>query len=131
MNSDAALDDLAFHVGLRLIGPDARRRLRIALARHPELDGPPGFDVDAVEHIDALVEGRRQPATLQDRLSMARAEAERAEPRFDEFFWDRRAAELVRGGWGQSAARKVIAEVRARVELLGVHGLEEELPCSE
>jgi hypothetical protein len=131
MNSDAALDELAFHVGLRLMGPDARRRLRIALARHPELEGPPGFDVDAVEHIDALVEGRRQPATLQDRWSMARAEAERAEPQFDEFFWDCRAAGLARHGWAESAARKVIAEVRSRVELLGVHAIEEELPCSE
>ncbi|TPG41222.1 hypothetical protein EAH79_08975 [Sphingomonas koreensis] len=116
MNSDAALDELAFSVGLRLIGPDERRRLRIALGRDPAQAGHPGFDIEAVERLDDLATGRRIPNTLQDRMDLKRIERERAEPPFSAAFWAMRAADLARSGFSAEAARLIIAEVRKRVE---------------
>lgn len=116
MTADAALDHFAFCVGLRLMGSDARRRLRIALARDPGLTEPPGFDVERVERIDALADGRRQPAGLQDHLDLRRAHAERMLPPFDAAFWATRSAELVRAGFTPEQAGRLIEAVRGKVE---------------
>ena len=116
MTADAALDHFAFLVGFRLMGSDARRRLRIALARDPGVSGHPGFDVERVERIDALVDGRRQPEGLQDHLDLKRAHAERLLPPFDAAFWATRSAELVRAGFTPEQAARLIEEVRRKVE---------------
>jgi len=120
MNSDAALDALAFQVGLRLIGPDERRRLRIALGRDPAMAGAPGFDVDAVERLDALLDGRRPAETLQDRVDLKRARRERAEPPFSLAFWAMRARDLTRSGFPAEQANLIVAEVRKRVEAINI-----------
>lgn len=74
MTPDAALDHVTFLVGLRLMGPDARRRLRLALGKDVADSGKqPGFDVDRLERLDALLDGRRQPESLQDRIDLERA----------------------------------------------------------
>lgn len=112
MTPDAALDRVAFLVGLRLMGPDARRRLRLALVRSPDFAGEPGFDVDAIEQLDALLDGRRPPATLQDRMDLARAEVERARAPFDEAFWLARVADLIGAGFQAQLAAQLIQSVR-------------------
>ncbi len=116
MSTDAALDDLAFSVGLRLMGPDARRRLRLSLARNPEVVGYPGFNVEAAERLDELLDGRRPPASLQDRLDLARAERDRRAAPFDPGFWARCTADLIHGGFDPEQARGLVDEVRGRVD---------------
>ncbi|MEA3002312.1 MAG: hypothetical protein QOH81_1100 [Sphingomonadales bacterium] len=116
MSPEAALDNFAFMVSLQLMGPDARRRLRVALARDPGLVGPPGFDVERVERLDDLAEGRRQPETLQDHLDLRKAAVERMEPPFGTVFWLARNAELVGAGFEPEQAGRLVEEVRGRVE---------------
>jgi hypothetical protein len=116
MTPDAALDNLAYLVGLRLMGPDARRRLRLALGRDPGLTHPPGFDMARVGHVDALAEGRWRPETLQDHLDLKRVHAERLLPPFDAAFWATRSAELVRAGFEAGQAARLIEAVRRGVE---------------
>jgi uncharacterized protein YoaH (UPF0181 family) len=120
MTPDAALDHVAFHVGLRLMGPDARRQLRIALLRHPEAAASPPGTVDNLEHLDGLLDGRRQPATLQDRLNLAQAERERTWPPFEASFWLTRTAELLAAGFSVGQAAQLVSDVRRRVDPL--HG---------
>ena len=60
MTPDAALDQFAFFVGLRLMGMDARRRLRLTLLRHPDIAAPPVGMADRLERLDALLDGRRE-----------------------------------------------------------------------
>jgi hypothetical protein len=128
MNKDAALDELAFMVGLRLMGPDDRRRLRISLARDPGLDGAARFNVGPIEALDELVSGRRGPVTFQDRLDLSRAEAARTAPPFDNLFWIIRVTDLVRSGFTLAEASKLIEEVKGRVEIATLP--EETSPCS-
>lgn len=128
MNRDAALDDLAFMVGLRLMGPDDRRRLRMALARDPALDSPARFDVGPLEALDELLSGRREPVTLQDQLDLSRAEVARMAPPFDNLFWLTRITDLVRSGFTLTEASKLIEEVKGRVEVAPLY--EELPPCS-
>lgn len=116
MNSDAALDQLAFLVGLRLMGADERRRLRIALACHPDFEGTPGFDIAAAERLDDLLLGRRAAETLQDRIDLRRASRQRAEAPFSPAFWARRVADLSAAGFSTGQAETIVAEVRKRVE---------------
>ena len=116
MTPDAALDSFAFAVGLRLMGPDARRRLRLSLLRHPDAVIPASGVLERIERLDALLEGRSQPETLQDRLDVARAERERAADKFDPAFWLARSAELVRAGFTAQQADRLVDEVRCRVE---------------
>ena len=116
MTPDAALDQVAFLVGLRLMGPDARRRLRLALVRSPEFTGPAGFDVERVDRLDALLDGRRPPDTLQDYTDLARAERERADTLFDPGFWLARLAELTGAGFPAQPAARLIEDVRGRVD---------------
>lgn len=122
MTPDAALDNVAFLVGLRLMGPDARRRLRLALARNPEFVGLPGFDVEALDRLDALLDGRRTPETLQDTVDLARAERERAAAPFDPGFWLARVAELSGVGFPPQQAARLIQEVRGRVDPSALDG---------
>lgn len=112
MTPDAALDRLAFLIGLELMGSDARRRLRLALVRSPDFVGEPGFDVDALEQLDALLDGRRPPATLQDRMDLARAEEKRARAPFGEAFWLARVADLIGAGFDPQRAAQLIQSVR-------------------
>ena len=93
------MDHLAFLVGLRLMGPDARRRLRLALVRSSDFTGPANFDILRFERLGDLLEGKDEPQTLQERWDVARAVAERATPTFDPAFWAERTAELVRAGF--------------------------------
>lgn len=116
MTPDAALDQLAFLVGLRLMGPDARRRLRIALGRDPDRSPLLSFNVERVEHVDDLADGRLRPETLQDHLDLKRVHAERLLPLFDAAFWATRSAELVRAGFTPEQARRLIEAVRRGVE---------------
>ena len=116
MTPDAALDNFAFLVGLRLMGPDARRRFRIALGRDPGLDHSLAFDVERVERIDDLADGRRRPESLQDHLDLKRMHAERLLPPFNAAFWATRSAELVRAGFAPEQASRLIEAVRRQVE---------------
>jgi len=116
MTPDAALDQFAFLVGLRLMGPDARRQLRIALVRSSTFPGEPGFDVEAVERLDALLDGRRQAETLQDCVDLVRAERERATAPFGPDFWPARLADLVAAGFDSVPAAQLVNEVRSRVD---------------
>lgn len=115
MTPNAALDHLSFLVGLRLMGPDARRRLRLALVHRSDFTGPANFDVIRLERLDDLVEGRGEPQTLQERWDVARAVAERAAPIFDQAFWAARTAELIRAGFQPDRAALLIREVRQRL----------------
>ncbi|WP_326525575.1 hypothetical protein [Sphingomonas sp.] len=118
MTPDAALDNLAFLVGLRLMGVDARRRLRLALLRHPDLDTRNRADgiAERLEGLDAMLDGRREPETLQDRLDLARAEHERAAAPFDPAFWLARSVELMGAGFTAQQAALLVQEVRGRVD---------------
>lgn len=116
MTPDAALDNFAFFVGLRLMGADARRRLRIALLRHPDAAVPTHGVIERIERLDALLDGRRQPQSLQDRLDLDRAERERDAPPFDPAFWLARSAELMGAGFDPQQAARLVQEVRARVD---------------
>lgn len=116
MTPDAALDNLAFLVGLRLMGTDARRRLRLALMCQPDAATPPQATVERMERLDALLDGRRQPETLQDRLDLARAERERTSAPFDPAFWLARTAELTGAGFDPQQAARLVEEVRGRVD---------------
>lgn len=125
MTPDAALDNVAFFVGLRLMGPDARRRLRLLLLRHPDAAAPPNGAAERLERLDALLDGRREPETLQDSLDLARVERERAAPPFDPGFWLARAAELIAAGFSAQQAARLIDEVRGRVDPM--HGASPDL----
>lgn len=116
MTPDAALDQVAFLVGLRLMGPDARRRLRLALVRSPDFVGEPGFDVEALDRLDALIDGRREPQSAQERFELARAEQQRRKPPFDEAFWLSRLSDLARSGFTTQQAAQIVQSVRAGVE---------------
>lgn len=116
MTPDAALDNLAFFVALRLMGPDARRRLRLTLMRHPDVAAPVNGTVRRLEHLEGLLEGSIQPATLQDRLDLDRAQRERAAKPFDACFWLARSAELMSAGFTPVQAMKIVEEVRRKVD---------------
>lgn len=116
MTPDAALDNLAFFVALRLMGPDARRRLRLTLMRHPDVAAPVDGTVRRLEHLEGLLEGSIQPATLQDRLDLDRAQRERTAEPFDACFWLARSAELMSAGFTPVQAMKIVDEVRGRVD---------------
>ncbi len=116
MTPDAALDDFAFFVGLRLMGADARRRLRLTLLRHPDVATSPFGMTERLERLDALLNGQRQPETTQDRLDLARAELQRTAAPFDAAFWLARVAELIAAGFTAQQAAQLVQEVRGRVE---------------
>lgn len=117
MTPDAALDRVAFLVGLRLMGPDARRHLRLALVRSPDFVGQPGFDVAALDRLDALIDGRRPPETSQDQVDLARAEQERLKAPFDDAFWLARVSDLIGAGFGAQEAAQLVQTVRTQVDV--------------
>ena len=119
MTPDAALDSLAFLVALRLMGVDARRRLRLALMRHPDATAPAVGVLERVDRLDALLDGRREPENLQDRLDVARAERARAAAPFDAAFWLARTAELMAAGFTAPDAARLVGDVRDRVDTNG------------
>ena len=81
MTPDAALDNFAFFVGLRLMGADARRRLRLTLLRHPDVAAPPMGMADRLERLDALLERPPRARDDQDRLDLRARRASSATPR--------------------------------------------------
>src|SRR3546814_17807896 len=95
MTPDAALDHLAFFVGLRLMGPDARRRLRITLLRHKDVAAPAHGPADRLVRLDALLDGRRTPEPLQHRTALALAQCKRNPPPFDACFFPARSADTL------------------------------------
>src|SRR3546814_4427307 len=95
---------------------DARRRLRITLLRHKDVAAPAHGPADRLERLDALLDGRRTPETLQDRLDVALAQRERNAAPFDACFWLARAAELMGAGFSPQQATQIINEVRERVD---------------
>src|SRR6185437_3616785 len=117
MSRDGALDQLAFLIGLRLMGPDERRRLRLALASDKALEPAMRIDTTRLHRLEALLSGARPPETLQDRLDLAAAAAERSAPPLSPSFWSARVADLIAAGFEAAEARQLIAEVRARVEI--------------
>lgn len=119
MTPDAALDQLAFFVGLRLMGPDARRRLRMTLMRHKDVGAPADAPLARLERLEALLEGRLPPETLQDRLDLARAQQERTAEPFDASFWLAQSAELTKAGFSPQQATEIVDEVRGRVDRAG------------
>lgn len=127
MTPEAALDNFAFFVGLRLMGPDARRNLHLALLRHRDVAVPTSGVLARIERLDALLCGRREPETLQDRLDVARVEHERTAAPFDTAFWMARKAELTFAGFTPEKAAQLVEEVRARVGL----GSETATPASK
>lgn len=116
MTPDAALDQFAFLVGLQLMGPDACRRLRLALLRHPDVVAPTSGVLDRIERLDALLDGRRPPESLQDRLDLARAIRERTAAPFGHAFWFARNADLIGAGFAPEQAARLVNEVRGRVD---------------
>jgi hypothetical protein len=128
MSRDRALDQLAFLIGLRLMGPDERGQLRLALASDPGLEPAMRIDTMRLRRLEALLSGARPPQSLQDRLDLAAAEAERAAPPFSESFWSARVADLIAAGFEAAEARHLIEEVRARVEITTDTG-EERAEC--
>lgn len=118
MTPDAALDSLAFSVGLRLMGPDARRRLRLTLLLHPDVTTTLNTKatIERLERLDGLLDGCLLPESLQDRLDLARAERERAAAPFDPAFWLARASDLMRAGFNPQQAASLIFEVRGRLD---------------
>lgn len=116
MTPKAALDQVAFSVGVRLMGADGRRRLRLSLARHPDLVGQPNFDVAGLEGLDALIEGHRAPTTTQDHWDLARAERERRRAPFDETFWSGQAAVLRAAGFDDQQVADLLRGVRSNIQ---------------
>jgi hypothetical protein len=103
-------------VGLRLMGADARRRLRVALLRHPDVAPPTSGVAERLERLDALLDGRREPESKQDELDVAGVERERGSGPFDPAFWLACTAELVGAGFTPQQAAGLVEEVRARVD---------------
>lgn len=129
MNADAALDELAFQVSLLLMGPDGRRRLRIAALSDPRSTADQRGPLDWLERVEALASGTREPETLQDFVDLKAAERARYQPPFDPGFWAQCVARLVRAGFDESRAGQLVSEVQHRiVEALAT---QEEPECSE
>lgn len=112
MNRDSALDDLAFAVGLQMMGPDGRRALRISLLMDLSEKAPPVPELATLWDEDRLIRGEREPVTVYDRWVLARARDEAERPLFDEHFWRMRRADLECAGFLSDEARDVIAAIR-------------------
>lgn len=116
MTPDAALDSFAFSVALRLMGADARRQLRMALLDDATADIHSDGILARLGRLDALLGGRQSPECLQDRLDLARAEADRDRPPFDAAFWLAREAALVAAGFAPQQAAQLVEKVRGLLE---------------
>jgi hypothetical protein len=125
MNRDSALDDLAFAVGLQMMGPDGRRALRISLLMEMGEKAPATPELATLWDEDRLIRGEREPVSVYDRWVLMRARDEAARPTFDEQFWRMRRADLERAGFEPDEARNIIASLRASLGTLGTIGKEE------
>lgn len=112
MTRDNALDDLAFAVGLQMMGPDARRALRISLLMEMGEKAPATPELAVLWSEDRLIRGEREPVTVYDRWVLMRARDEAERPLFDEQFWRMRRADLIGAGFDPNEARDVIAAIR-------------------
>jgi len=112
LNRDSALDDLAFAVGCQMMGPDARRALRISLLYEMGEKAPPVPEIAVLWDEDRLLRGEREPVTVYDRWVLMRARDEAQRPLFDEHFWRMRRVDLEHAGFDRNEARDVIAAIR-------------------
>lgn len=130
MSHDSALDELAFMVGLRLMGPVARRQLHISILRELGDTAPRGgIALETLEDEDRLVRGDREPVTYLDHIILRRASEASRSP-LDPEFWRMRRADLIAAGFTEPEAAKVIASVRASLgSTLAFH--EQEGPSHE
>lgn len=112
MNRESALDQLAFAVGYRLMGPDGRRALRISLLMEMGEKAPATPELAVLWDEDRLLRGEREPVTTYDHWTLTKAREEVERPPFDEQFWRLRRADLERAGFAPDEARDVIAALR-------------------
>ncbi|MEH6791757.1 hypothetical protein [Parasphingorhabdus sp.] len=113
MNHDSALDQLAFAVGYRIMGPDARRALRISLLMEMGEKAPSTPDLATLWDEDRLMRGEREPVSIYDHWTLMRARDEANRPLFEEQFWRLRRADLEGAGFDTKEARDLIASLRA------------------
>ena len=112
MNRDSALDQLAFAVGCRMMGPDGRRALRISLMMEMGEKAPATPDLATLWSEDRLIRGEREPVSTYDHWTLMRAREEAERPAFDEQFWRMRRADLEGAGFDPKEARDIIASLR-------------------
>ena len=112
MNRDTALDQLAFAVGCRMMGPDGRRALRIKLMMEMGEAAPPTPDLVTLWDEDRVIRGEREPRSTYDHWMLMRAREEAERPTFDEQFWRLRRTDLEAAGFDPKEARDVIAALR-------------------
>jgi len=125
VSRDNALDDLAYIVGLRLMGADARRALRISVWRELGEAAPTCPELAVLEDEDALMRGEREPVSHYDHAVLRRAAREASEPPFDKAFWRARRADLEGAGFTAKEAVDVLAAIRASLGDIAI-GNEEE-----
>lgn len=113
MNRDSALDQLAFAVGCRMMGPEGRRALRISLLIELGEAAPATPDLATLWDEDRLMRGEREPVSTYDHWTLMRAREETERPTFDEHFWRMRRVDLEGAGFEQKEARQIIASLRA------------------
>lgn len=112
MTRDSALDQLAFAVGCRMMGPDDRRALRISLLVEMGEKAPSTPDLATLWDEDRLIRGEREPVSTYDHWVLMRAREEAARPTFDEHFWRLRRADLEGAGFAPKEAKEIIASLR-------------------
>ena len=125
MNRDSALDVLAFAVGYRLMGADARRQLRISVWRELGEAAPATPELTTLEDEDRLLRGQRPPVSHYDRHVLRRAAEEAARPPFDKEFWRARRTDLEGAGFSTREAVDVIAAIRLSLGDTDTIGTEE------
>lgn len=125
MNRDSALDQLAFAVGFRIMGPDGRRALRISLLMELGEKAPSTPDLATLWDEDRLIRGEREPVSIYDHWTLLRAREEADRPLFDEQFWRLRRADLESGGFEPKEARQIIASLRGSLGGATPIGIEE------
>ena len=116
MTRDRVLDDLAFMIGLRLMGPSARRNYRIQLSRQLGDAAPTAPRIERLEDEERLIRGGREPVSLYDQVILRRAAKEEARPTFNDEFWRARRADLVTSGFDSKEAAQIVAAVRNSLE---------------
>lgn len=112
MNRNSALDQLAFALGYRMMGSDARRALRIKLIMEMGEAAPDTPDLSVLWDEDRLIRGERKPVSRYDHWTLMRAREEAERPAFDEQFWRLRRSDLEGAGFEPNEARDIIASLR-------------------
>ncbi|MBI1402473.1 MAG: hypothetical protein GC147_04605 [Porphyrobacter sp.] len=124
MNRDSALDILAFAVGFRLMAPEVRRSLRIAVLLELGDAAPESPELAVLVDEDQLIRGEREPASHYDHAVLRRADREAARPPFDKTFWLARRADLEGAGFTAKEAVDLIASIQATLSEAGSIGKE-------